>query len=80
MAAHLNRRISIEVTDKQRAGSDNTHIPTNYLDEFGQFIQTCAPKKTPKSGDPFTVRQQFSSGIELIGHRAKLEKCEHLPV
>src|SRR5580658_5352114 len=78
--SHLLGGVAVQILRQERTRSHETHLTPNHIDQFRQFIQAGAAKKTADSSEALRVCEQLPLRVVRISHRTEFEKRERLSV
>jgi hypothetical protein len=76
MATTVMVGIERKVLLDERARSDQTHVTAQHVDQFRELVERSRTQSSAEGRDASIIGQELTTGITLVGHRAKLEQLE----
>ena len=80
VAAHLLRRVTIQVLHQQGARPHQAHVTLQHIEQPRQFVQAGAAQEKTKARQTFRIGQQIALGVAGVGHGAELVDGEEFAV
>ena len=78
VAAELERRVAVEVAQRERARPDDAHVAAEDVEELGQLIERGGSQEMAQLGDALLVGQVHTVLVAGIGHGAELHEAKRL--
>ena len=76
MSSHLLRGVAVDVLHEQGARADETHLPSQNVEQLGKLVEAGLAEKPADRRDPLAVREQIARGVPFVRHAAEFDQLE----